>query len=117
MDKCIPKTINHATKANDIKVIVNVNNEDGFRLKKIPESELKVLAILNKLGEAIAPAIVRASENTVSLASVYKLLDRIVERGIITRRTENFNIGGIETKRVFYKIHDGIRLENNVSNN
>lgn len=78
---------------------------------KVPESEKKVLNVLQQLIEATAPAIVKSSNNTISLASVYELLKRLKKKNLVIAREECFDLGGISTRRVFYKINESIKPE------
>ena len=76
----------------------------------VPEKEKIVLQTLRNLGEAIAPDIVRAANNKISLAAIYQLLKRLVKRGIVSKREEFFEIGGLKTRRVFYSINRGVNI-------
>ncbi len=75
-------------------------------IDNIPKAELKVYSLLKELGESTAPFIVINSKKTIGLASVYKLLDRLVNRGHVKRREEYFDIAGTNTKRVYYSVVD-----------
>lgn len=92
-----------------IELLLKLLSASGI---KVPESEKKVLSVLQQLKEATAPAIVRSSENTISLASVYELLKRLKTKNIVTMREEYFDLGGINTRRVFYKINETIVRSN-----
>lgn len=68
-----------------------------------PPSEQAVLDILVKMGEAHAPAIVRASGGSLSLAAIYSLLNRLERKGLVEKRELYIRIGDIDARRVLYK--------------
>jgi hypothetical protein len=76
---------------------------------KVPATELKVLAFLRAQELAgkptHGPAIARASNGAISVASIYKLLDRLCARGLVTRNTETIQVDELDAgfKRVSYR--------------
>lgn len=88
-----------------LKVIKILESELNIH---IPASEKKVLRILLELKEASGPAIVKFSNNDVSLAAVYELLRRLTKKNVISANEKFFNLGGVETRRVIYKLNEDI---------
>lgn len=77
---------------------------------RVPDAEVKVLSVLQKLGEAHAPAIARASNGSISVAAIYKLLGRLENRGLVSKKVEHVPVGDITARRVFYRVHEAVSL-------
>jgi DNA-binding MarR family transcriptional regulator len=68
-----------------------------------PPSEMSVLAIIMKMGEAHAPAIARASNGKVTVSAIYSLLNRLERRGLVEKREVYIEVGDISARRVVYR--------------
>lgn len=77
---------------------------------RVPDAEVKVLSVLQQLGEAHAPAIARASNGSISVAAIYKLLGRLEDRGLVSKKVEHVPVGDITARRVFYRVHETVSL-------
>lgn len=76
---------------------------------KVPDAEYEVLTVLVSMGEeAHGPAIARASKGAVPVGSVYKLLSRLEERGIVACREAPIPVGDIHARRVLYRLAPGV---------
>ena len=88
--------------------LIDLNSPQMVTKIKVPDAELRVLQILQALGEAHAPAVARASNGTISVAAIYELLGRLENRGLVLKREELVPIGDITARRVFYSVHGSV---------
>lgn len=97
------------TKKPEVVIFVSSGNAEHLKMNvQVPEAEYRVLRILANLGEAHGPGIARASNGSVSVAAVYKLLSRLEQRGLVQKREEHIPIGDITARRMFYKVHRAV---------
>ncbi|NUZ09062.1 hypothetical protein [Piscinibacter koreensis] len=75
--------------------------------KNVPATEQNVLLLLKQLEQegkpTHGPAIARASNGTITVSSIYKLLDRLATRGLVARAEVDVALGDITVKRVHYQ--------------
>jgi len=86
-------------------IVKLINASETF--VNVPNAEfqvLKVLASLNK--EVHGPAISRASNGSISVAAIYKLLSRLEKRSLVQKREEHVQVGDITAKRMLYKLSE-----------
>lgn len=93
-----------------MKTFVEIKDTNPVIRIKTPEPELAVLCILKNIGESHAPAICRASQGTISVAAIYRLLSRLENRSLVLKRTDHIQVGDITCKRVFYRVHEAVTL-------
>lgn len=84
---------------------VNEMNGNFVRLaSSLPATEATVYNVLLKKGELHAPAISRASNGTVSIASVYVILSRLEKKGMVSKREQFIEIDDTKVRRVYYQV-------------
>jgi DNA-binding MarR family transcriptional regulator len=95
------------TSASSVRSDRAENKKTSSYADLAPATELKVLYYLDKLEKAKkpthGPAIARASDGAISVASIYKLLDRLAARGLVERAEVDVSLGDITVKRVQYR--------------
>lgn len=88
---------------------VKLSQSTGTIEVKVPNAEFQVLTVLTSLNkEAHGPAISRASNGSISVAAIYKLLSRLEQRGLVHKREEQVQVGDITAKRVLYKVCEAV---------
>lgn len=83
---------------------------DNVERIKVPDAERRVLEILSHNPGMHAPAIARASNDEISIDSIYNLLKRLFKRGLVEKQEALVEVGDLKIKRVLYHVKANVHL-------